>query len=503
MTTLNFLLQEMIFFVEFFIAIATIYLISYCLFTFFNTKKFPLIQRPLLNLVILILLMSCFLLWNENLVHFSLAVFSNALINDGLSVFSKIVILFSSIVCLFFIKSYIITQKINSFEYLIILLFSILGLFLLCSSNDLMMAYLAIELQSLSFYVMSAFKKKSSYSVTSGLKYFILGAFSSGLFLFGSSILYGAYGSINFTEFSCFYLNESTFLLENNLYFITVIGLFFVFVSIFFKLALAPFHLWSPDVYENSPSSSSFFFAVIPKISLFLFLVRLSYYGFYEVIGCWQEIIVVIAISSIFVGSFGGLDQRKFKSLLAYSSISNMGYLLVAFVSGLFEGLQMLFCYLLVYMLTSLCLWGVFILIRAKATDARKQNKDLANFGLLKKSNPFLAIILSTAFFSIAGLPPVIGFFVKLNIFLIAIKKTMFYISFLSAVFSVIGAFYYLRVVKILYFEPLLVGKLYYPLTEQNVLIVAVLFHLFLFLFLNPSILYLLTYKTCLLFLCF
>ena len=149
-----------------------------------------------------------------------------------------------------------------------------------------MIAYLAIELQSLSFYVMSAFKKNSSYSVTSGLKYFVLGAFSSGLFLFGSSILYGVYGSINFTEFSCFYLNESTFLLEDSLYFITVIGLFFVFVSLFFKLALAPFHLWSPDVYESSPSSSSFFLAVIPKISIFLFLVRLAYYGFYEVIGC-------------------------------------------------------------------------------------------------------------------------------------------------------------------------------------------------------------------------
>jgi NADH-quinone oxidoreductase subunit N len=519
-------LNEMSVFTEFFLGIAIMYLIMHGLFVSFNSNNgFPLIQSSFINLGVLTLFMICVLLWNDSLYILKYISFCNTIVNDYLGFSAKIIIGISSIVCLLLIKQYLISQKINSFEYIIILLFAILGLFLLCSSNDFITTYLAMELQSLSFYLLAAFKKNSSYSVESGLKYFILGAFSSGLFLFGASLIYGALGTVNFTDFKDLLVffketavdKDSVGSLESpNLMsriiptfntgiqlemcnFVTI-GLLFIFVSLFFKLALAPFHLWSPDVYENSPTSSAFFFAVVPKISIFVVILRFSYYSLFDGLIWSQEIIALLAISSIIVGSLGGLEQRKFKSLLAYSSISHMGYLLITFVSESFEGFQMLFCYLIVYIGSGLCIWSVFMLTRLKKTDDKKQNKDLADFVLLKKSNVMLAAILMTALFSIAGLPPMIGFVVKLNVFLIAVEKTMYFVALFSIIFSVISTFFYLRIIKILYFEPVLVGKLYYPIISIKVVIVVILFYLFLFLFLNPSMLYLVSHKISLLF---
>lgn len=498
-------LNEMSVFAEFFLGISIMYLIIHGLFVSFNSNNsFPLTQSSITNLGILILLMSCFLLFNDSLIIIKYVSFCNTIVNDYLSFSAKILISVSSIICLLLIKQYLIVQKINSFEYIIILLFAVLGLFLLCSANDFITTYLALELQSLSFYILAAFKKKSSYSVESGLKYFILGSFSSGLFLFGSSLIYGALGTVNFTEIKdLFIFNDLTssfslLFLETSDY--VIIGLLFIFVSLFFKLALAPFHLWSPDVYENSPTSSSFFFAVIPKISILIVILRFSYYALFESLLWSQEIIAFVAIASVIVGSLGGLEQRKFKSLLAYSSISHMGYLLIAFASESFEGFQMLFCYLIVYTGSGLCIWSVFMLTQLKKVDKKKQNKDLGDFTLLRKSNSMLAIILMTALFSIAGLPPMIGFVAKLNVFLIAVEKTMYFLAFFSMLFSVISTFFYLRIVKILYFEAVLVGKLYYPISSLKVVIIVILFYLFLFLFFNPQMLYLVSHKISLLF---
>ena len=497
-------LNEMSVFAEFFLGISIMYLIVHGLFVAFNNNSFPLIQSSIVNLGVLVLFMSCFLLWNDSLNIIKYISFCNTIVNDYLSFSAKIIIGFSSIICLLLIKQYLIVQQINSFEYIIILLFAILGLLLLCSANDFITTYLALELQSLSFYLLSAFKKKSSYSVESGLKYFILGSFSSGLFLFGASLIYGALGTVNFTEIKdLFIFNEMTsqfsfLLLETSNY--VIIGLLFIFVSLFFKLALAPFHLWSPDIYENSPTSSSFFFAVVPKISIFIVILRFSYYALFDSLLWSQEIIAFVAITSIVVGSLGGLEQKKFKSLLAYSSISHMGYLLITFASESFEGFQMLFCYLIVYTVSGLCIWSVFMLTQLKKVVVKKQNKDLADFTLLKKSNSMLAIILITALFSIAGLPPMIGFVAKLNVFLIAVEKTMYFLALFSMLFSVISTFFYLRIVKILYFEPFLVGKLYYPISSLKVVPVVIMFYLFLFLFINPQMLYLITHNISLLF---
>ena len=667
-------LNEYILTSETFFVISLINLILFSLLTAYNSRfKFPLMQSALINLSCYMLFLYTILLYNEDLSTLKLTSFFNSVCYDYLSFISKTIIIFTSIICLMFIKDYIIKQKMNKVEYVIIILFSILGLLLLCSANDLLTVYLGMELQSLSFYLLAAYRKKSSYSVDAGLKYFILGSFSSSLFLFGSSFIYVAYGSINFDDFrllsdfflidsndlSVFYgidceslfteteildggiaiiknqssevkmqtlienlqphltvsakdlvnkimcdyhfacdlvktsslvnLNEweitkkvavlsfseigfifsneydqyfkelpsinlkdikncdtllmfaehicvreilSEILLDHYLnlleydvegyensvkqlkklnpdifekqydkgesfrfqYFV-IIGLLLIFFSLFFKLSLAPFHLWSPDVYENSPTSSSFFFAVVPKISIFVVLVRLVYSSFFFAFDWIQELLLLVSLLSIMSGSLGGLYQRKIKSLLAYSSISHMGYLMIAFASASIEGLQMLFCYLIVYTITGLCIWSVIILIRLKKTDKIKQNKDLADLVLLCKSNYVLALILMSSLFSIAGIPPLVGFIVKMNIFLVAIENKFYIVSIISVLFSVVSTFFYLRLIKVMYFEPLLVGRLYYPIESFKVFVIVLLFFSLIFFFINPTLLYLLSYK--------
>jgi len=455
--------------------------------------------------------MVCFLLVNDSLEALDSSIFNNTVVTDYLGYSSKLLLGISCIFCLLIIQQYVLDQKQNNFEYILLFLFAILGIFLLCSSNDLITAYLAIELQSLAFYVLAAFKKNSTFSADAGLKYFILGAFSSSLFLFGSSIIYGVTGTTNFEDFKDLFFGISpghtslvSGLNEGNvpIYFeapfdtsLLNFALVFILASLFFKLALAPFHLWSPDVYEGSLSSSTFFFAVVPKLGIFVLMLRIFYYSFYCFIDNWRYYVVIIAILSIVIGSFVGLEQRKLKSLLADSSISHMGYSLLAFTTGTFEGIQMLLCYLIIYMCSGLCIWSIFLLTRLKLGYVQKQNKDLTDFVLLSKSNKTLAIFLTTVLLSVAGFPPMIGFLVKIGVFLASIESSMYFIALISILCSVISTFYYIRIVKILFFEKVLVGKLYYPIKTQRAVIVTLLFYLLLFLFINPTLLYLFSQK--------
>ena len=492
------LFKEVVILPELFLGISLIYLVLHC--TFLAIKKnYPLIQNSVLYLGILVLFLSCFLVFNESLKVLELSVLNDTIINDYVSFFSKLVIGSLSVFCLLMIQPYLMNQKINQFEYILLILFAVLGLFLLCSSNDLLTAYLAIELQSLAFYVLASFKRNSTYSVDAGIKYFILGAFSSSLFLFGVSLLYGVTGTINFEElkdlFTDITLNEMSFFDVSLVKF----ALVFILISLLFKLAIAPFHTWAPDVYEGSPSASTFFFAVVPKIAIFVLLLRIYYFSFFSFFDSWRYFVVIVTVLSIVVGSFGGLEQRKLKSLLVYSSISHMGYALIAFNSGTFESVQMLFCYLVVYSFSGLCIWSIFVLTRLKNNHLQKQNKDLTDLVLLGKSNYMLAIFFTTVLFSVAGFPPMIGFLVKISVFLTAVESSMFFVVLISILCSVIGTFYYIRLIKILYFEKVLVGKLYYPIQAQSSVLISFLFFLFLFLFINPTLLYLFSYKISLL----
>ena len=558
------LFKEIIIFPELFLGISLIYLIIHCTFLAIQ-KNYPLIQTSVLNLSVLTIFFAFYLVLNEHLNVLELSCLNNTFIADYASFSSKLIIGSLSIFCLLMMQPYILSQKINNFEYFLLILFSVLGLFLLCSANDFLTAYLAIELQSLSFYVLAAFKKNSTFSVDAGIKYFILGAFASSLFLFGSSLLYGVTGTVSFEDFKVLFMNiapgsdihfvryyESEYidgLYENLMYEICVnnflteypsklnfvdktanllelyklvdlmvflkslhyfnfddsllgfdtnlikFALIFILIGLFFKLTVAPFHTWAPDVYEGSPTSSTFFFSVVPKLAIFVLLLRVFYYSFYGFIDSWRHIIVLVTVFSIIVGSFGGLEQRKLKSLLVYSTISHMGYSLIAFSAGTFESVQMLLSYLIVYSFSGLCVWSIFVSTRLKNNYFQKQNKDLTDLVLLGKSNYMLAIFFTVVLFSIAGFPPMIGFLVKMGVFLTALESSMYFVALISILCSVIGTFYYIRLIKILYFEKVLVGKLYYPINFQNSIIITSLFFLLLFLFINPTLLFLISHK--------
>lgn len=533
------LLQSFTVFPEYFVGISIIYVLIVVVLITYNVYGL-LLQRALSECMALIMLMACYLMLNDDLITLNLLSFHNSIVSDYLSYITKFVICFFSAMYFLLISNSLKHQKLTSFEYLLIMLFSILGLMLMCSSNDLLTAYLSIELSSLALYLLASFKKTSSYSVESGLKYFITGAISSAFFLLGSSFLYLTSGSIYFTDFILLYDSPTLYLepgefanpeifnsvygiydmayirfqyklyLRHFLYIhpsqdpyfihfdysIVEVGFTFILFGLFIKLASAPFHLWSLDVYEGSPTSSSFFFAAITKLSTFVLIIRITFLNFHSVFDGWQFYFFWVGVFSVFVGSFGGLKQRKVKTLLAYSSITNMGYALLALGAGTSFGIQMLFFHLIIYMISGLCTWSILLLLRLKTrTSSKKYNKELCDLALLRKSNPALAFAFSLTMFSIAGIPPMIGFLAKMGVFLSVISMNFYIFVVASAICSVVATFYYIRIIKVLYFENLLVGKLYYPIEHNKTLIISFLILSLLFLFINPSLLYIFSFK--------
>lgn len=497
------LLKNVVIIPELFLGLSIVYLLLYG--SIVSTHKtYPLIQNLMLNLSVLVLGFCICLFYNDKIffVSQSILFFNDTLICDYLSFFSKSIISFLSLLCLLVIRFYLKDQKVNQFEYMIVILISILGFFLLCSANELITAYLAIELQSLSFYIMASFKKNSSFSVEAGLKYFVLGSFSSALLLFGFSILYGVLGTLNFEDFKLLfstYVPGSVMLDTQYNPMLLKLGLILILISLFFKLAVAPLHVWSPDVYENSPSSSTIFFAVVSKLGILVLLIRIFQQCFHGYIYTWRYFVVFLAVLSVFVGSVTALEQRKLKSLLAYSSISHIGYILISFSTGTLEGIQSLYAYIIVYMLAGLCIWSIFLILRLKTSYSQKQNKDLTDFTLLVKSNNIITICFAIVLLSIAGFPPLIGFITKMGIFMSAVESSMYFVSIAAILTSVISTFYYIRIIKIIYFEKVLVGNLFYPLFFTESFIVVITFLSFIFLFINPTLLYLLSYKISLL----
>nr|YP_005090324.1 NADH dehydrogenase subunit 2 [Phaeodactylum tricornutum]ADY18500.1 NADH dehydrogenase subunit 2 [Phaeodactylum tricornutum] len=519
-------LQSFTVFPEHFIAISAAYILIVASLIVYKNYSIT-IEKALGECLGLILAMTCYLISNDELLGLNILSLHNAIVNDYLGLFTKFTVCFFSSTYFFLTAESFKEQRLTAFEYLLVLLFAVLGLILLCSSNDLLTAYLAIELTSLASYILASFRKTSNYSIEAGIKYFITGAVSSAFFLLGSSILYAVSGSIHvvdlwdlFTD-SCEtglgLTNQFSLLINNSnnlafrsetqdVFFSSIlnqcnsnlleIGLTFVLFSLFIKLALAPFHFWSLDVYEGSPTSSTFFFAVLTKLSLFVFLTRLCYTAFFPLIDCWQFYSLWVGVFSVFVGSFGGLKQRKLKTLLAYSSTSHMGYSLLAFSSGHVLGIRMLLFYLIIYMIAGACTWFIILLLRVKRQKVIfKYTKELGDLVLLNKSNAGLALSLAVTMFSIAGLPPLIGFFAKMGIFLSLLQFKTYTIPLLVILCSVVSTFYYIRIVKVLYFENLLVGKLYHPLSTNKTIILSFLLLSLVLLFINPNFLFLLVFE--------
>lgn len=734
-------MQELTFLAEYYLITTLFCLILFSLFSFKSVvgEKHFLLKFRFNNQLIFLLLfgLTCYLILVYQQMDMSLLAltsFNDTIYNDQLAFISKLIIGVSSILYLIFITQYLEDQKLSNFEYYIILLTSIIGFFLLCGANDLITAYLAIELQGLAFYVLAAFRKSSNFSIESGVKYFVLGSLSTAIFLLGVTFLYGASGSVVLTDFkdlfvwifstnsfflsfenlnealksfqeglvedessnltelqmisdkfnllknkasislsenlllksndfsslkelglyqdisekiahccdtedlniennfwltynflienffidehlqlgasfqnpelylgsfdhfktnlleACFYENEienltnkyNSFqncdlnfeaqdfydlnnnieaaealisfikmldclmvstdadinLNEKNLSLVTngnnsidymfsltninnissifldsvnlestdyslvfdisfvVSGMLLVIFALFFKLALAPFHAWSPDVYEGSPSSSTFFFMIISKFSIFVFLLRLCYSSFYSLISYWQFYSLLIASTSIFIGAIGGLKQRKLKSLLTYSSINNMGFVLLAFSVGGFEGVQIQFYYLIVYIIAGLCIWAIILHLKLKKKMYyEKQNRDLGDLALLQESNNIVAQGLAITLFSMAGIPPMVGFLAKMGVFKALSGVSIYFFSLTNILFSVIATFYYIRIIKILFFENLLVGNLYAAINTKKTFIINFLTFLLIFFFMSPMFLYFYSYK--------
>ena len=371
-------------------------------------------------------------------------IFNNSLVENGFSRFVKSIIFMSSAFVIILSSKWLIRYDEKAFEYPILILFSSLGMSLMISANDLITLYLAIELQSLPLYVMAAFKRDSVESGEAGIKYFVLGALSSSLFLFGSSLIYGFTGSIEFSEIS-----RSIDILNINSG--IVVGIVFILSGLIFKISAVPFHMWTPDVYEGSATPITAFFATAPKMAAMCMLVNILYGPFSGAFESWQQIIIFVSIASMSLGSFVAIRQSNIKRLLAYSSISHMGFALIGLISPLSQlGVQALLIYMLIYIVTNLGVFACIISLEKNEGETISNTDDLSG---LSKKYPFISFSMAMLMFSFAGIPPLAGFFGKYLIFRSAIENGLIEIAVFGLIISVVAAFYYIRIIKIMYFD--------------------------------------------------
>jgi len=360
---------------------------------------------------------------------------------DQLSTFMKIITIISGIFVLISSYKYTKIEKIFKIEYSILILCSILGMLVMISSYDLIVFYIGLELQSLSLYVLAAFNQNQTKSSEAGLKYFVLSALSSGLLLYGCSLIYGFSGSTNF-----YLISENIHSSEYG----NVFGIVFILVGLAFKISAVPFHMWTPDVYEGSPTSVTLFFAIVPKVAALTVFIRFLYVPFINLIDQWQMIIVFISLASMILGAVSAIGQKNLKRLIAYSSIGHMGYALAGLAVGTNSGIQSSIIYISIYLIMNL---GIFCcLFMMKRKDKFFDN--LEDLSGLSKNHPIISLSLLILLFSLAGIPPMAGFFAKFYIFMSVIEQSMYFLAIVGLLSTVISAFYYLRIIKIIYFDP-------------------------------------------------
>ena len=374
----------------------------------------------------------------------SSAIFNGAFVSDGFTRFLKIVILIGAALTLLMTFDSFGRAKLLLFEYPVLVLLATLGMLMMVSANDLIALYLGLELQSLALYVVAAFKREDVKSSEAGLKYFVLGALSSGMLLYGASMLYGVTGSTSYATIAAA-ANMPEMATNIGLTF----GLVFVLVGLAFKVAAVPFHMWTPDVYQGAPTPVTAFFAGAPKIAAMALLLRFTQEALPGIASQWQQIIIFVAIASMALGSFAAIGQTNIKRLLAYSSIANVGFALIGLAANNTEGTAGVLIYLVIYVAMTL---GAFACVLAMQRDGRFV-ESISDLSGLAKTNLTFATILAVLMFSLAGIPPLAGFWAKWYVFLPAIKAGLYPLSVIGVVTSVVGAYYYLRIVKIMFFD--------------------------------------------------
>ena len=426
---------------ELFLSIAIMFLLMLGVFI---KKSFKLVNL----LTILSLIFAIALVLNQP--NEIIKIFNGSYIIDKLSIFMKVLTLLFCVFVLLLSKDYIKNNSIDKIEYPIIILASTLGMILMISSYDLIIFYLGLELQSLCLYILASFKRDDERSTEAGLKYFVLSALASGLLLYGCSLIYGFTGSTNFEIISENLREANTG---------AVFGMVFIIVGLAFKVSAVPFHMWTPDVYEGSPTSVTSFFALVPKIAALTVFIRFMYVPFINVISHWQTIIVFLSIASMILGAVAAIGQSNIKRLMAYSSIGHMGYALAGLAPGTNAGIHSTIIYLTIYLVMNLGAFGCIFMMKRENVFYEKIN-DLSG---LSKNHPMLALGFLIILFSLAGMPPLAGFFAKFYIFMAVIEAKMYTLAIIGLVTTVVSAFYYLRIIKVIYFD-----KPIEPFEESN-----------------------------------
>ena len=399
--------------------------------------------------------------------------FGGVYIADAFGNFMKVLALIGSITAMILAVGQGRFEPIGRFEYPVLLVLATLGILLMISANNLISLYMALELQSLALYVVCAINRESLRSTEAGLKYFVLGALSSGMLLYGASLIYGFTGSVNFERIAEAAREPSLGL---------IFGIVFMFAGLCFKVSAVPFHMWTPDVYEGSPTPVTAFFAAAPKVAAMAVFVRFAAEALPNVTHQWQQIVVFVAIASMALGSFAAIGQRNLKRLMAYSSIGHMGYALVGLAAGTEQGVRGVLVYMTIYMAMTLGTFACILSMRRK--DGVVENyEDLAG---LARTRPLMAFFLAALMFSLAGIPPLAGFLAKYYVFLAAIEAGLYTLAVIGVLTSVVGAFYYLRIVKVMYFDEPAPGFEPMPSELRVVLGVSGLFTLLFFVYPAP-----------------
>ena len=397
-------------------------------------------SKIIFNISLLVLLIASIITLNETFSIDRVTLFNNSVVIDHMSSLMKIITLIGAFLVLVISSAYLKSYKIFKIEYPVLILSSVLGMMVMISSNDLMVFYMGLELQSLALYVLATFNRDQLKSSEAGLKYFVLSALSSGLLLYGCSLIYGFSGSTNFNVISS-QLNSNEYVLT--------FGIVFILVGLAFKISAVPFHMWAPDVYEGSPTSVTLFFTMVPKIAALTVFIRFLYVPFLNLIDQWQMIIIFLSIASMLFGAIAAIGQTNIKRLVAYSSIGHIGYTLAGLATGSNEGIQSSIIYITIYVLMNLALFSCLLML--KRND--QYYEDIDDLSGLSKNHPLLSLSLLVILFSLAGIPPLAGFFAKFYIFKAVIEQSMYFLAIVGLLSTVIAAFYYLRIIKIIYFD--------------------------------------------------
>ena len=430
------------------------------------------------NFAILSLLFVTLLIYID--ITTSFASFDNYFSNNSFTKFFKILTTLGAAASLVISKNYFVDSKINKFEIPTLLLFSTLGMMLMISSKNLMIMYLAIELQSLSLYVVASIKRNSLESAESGVKYFILGALSSGILLYGFSLVYGFTGQ---TSFEGIY---QTLYQIDNLPIGLIFGLVFILVGLGFKMSAVPFHMWTPDVYEGAPTSITAFFAIVPKIAATALIFRFCLEPFGNFYFEWTQVIFFLSVASMFLGAIAAIAQKNLKRLLAYSSIGHVGYVLMALVAANDQGIRSASIYMFTYLLMNIAIFTILLSLK-KANSYVEKITDLNGLSI---SNPVISLSLAIIMLSMAGIPPFMGFFGKFYVFIAVIESQLYSLAILGVLASVISAFYYLRIIKGIYFdEPNNSESFDFTISNHSKIILTVVIFILTFFILYPSLL--------------